>query len=137
MLRKYLLLGFIPLMMTTTAVAVFAQQRQAARVALENAVDAPAVHAADEPLDEMLAREVSFMAKAGELTPAEADALKLEARKTLRRWNSPVGNRATAEALRRELVPLLKDISWPAWDRFDRERIKLETRRQQAVVLAQ
>lgn len=129
--------GLTPLLTTAMAAGVFAQQRNAAPGVIENAVQRPAAPAADEPLDEMLAREVLFMAKAGELTPEQVDALELEARKTLRRWNPPVGSRATAEALRRELSPLLKDISRSAWEKFDRERQALDVRRKHAAILAQ
>jgi hypothetical protein len=90
-----------------------------------------------EPLGEVLAREVGFMAKVGQLTPEETEELSLEARKTLRRWGARIDNAALAPSLRRELTPLLKDISRPAWQKYDAERERLETRRRHAAVLVQ
>ncbi|MGH8164627.1 MAG: hypothetical protein ACREP1_09865, partial [Rhodanobacteraceae bacterium] len=89
------------------------------------------------------------MAQAGELTPDETQELKLEAEKTLSRWGVRRGAAAAVNgrgqpydeslgaSLRRELTPLLKDISRPGGEKYDAERERLETRRRQAAILAQ
>ncbi len=90
-----------------------------------------------EPFDDVLTREVQFMARVAELSPQEGGALKHEALKTRARWGGRIDNTAVSESLRRELTPLLKDISRVGWEKYDAERARLEARRRHAAILGQ
>lgn len=85
---------------------------------------------------DVLAREVGFMATVGELSPTQTESLRQEAQKTLDRWGARLDNPTFPEALRRELTPLLRDISRPGWEKFDAQRARLEGRRRRAALLA-
>ncbi|HWB13298.1 MAG TPA: hypothetical protein VG826_28995 [Pirellulales bacterium] len=90
-----------------------------------------------EPIDDVFAREVWFMAQVGDLSPDEADSLTHEARKTQARWGARLDDAALAASLRRELTPLLKDVSRSGWEKFDTERQKLADRRRHASIVRQ
>jgi hypothetical protein len=95
---------------------------------------------AEDPVDllgEVARRQVQFMAKVGELSPNECQALTEEAQRTLGRWGGRVDNAAVGPSLGRELTPILKDISRTAWEKFDAERQRLDVRRRNAALLAQ
>lgn len=88
-------------------------------------------------VENVLEREVWFMARVGELSPDEGRLLADEAKKALLRWGARIESGSLASSLRRELTPLLKSISHAGWEKFDAERERLEERRVHATILAQ
>ncbi|HEV3342944.1 MAG TPA: hypothetical protein VG125_21400 [Pirellulales bacterium] len=134
--------GFVIVLFSLAVLVSATRAQPGRRPALDRApvddaqvVPPPPVEA--EPFGDVFAREVWFMAQAAELSPEDTDALGQEALKTRARWGARIDNTALAESLRRELTPLLKDISRPGWERYDRERERLEARRRHAAVLGQ
>jgi hypothetical protein len=112
-------------------------------------------------LRDVLAREVEFMAKVGELTAGERESLMEQGELAIKRREAlfnpmnPVGQRVAVvvnglnqmrqvrhpdtpdQAVRRELTLVLKAISHDAWEKFDAARERLDHRRRRAEVLAQ
>jgi hypothetical protein len=104
---------------------------------------------ASESRIESLAREVKFMAKVGELTAEEAEALSTAGQRlTMNRALGALGgvqiandrplaaSECTGSMMRRNLTPLLKQVSFRAWEKFDAERERLEARQKRAAMLS-
>ncbi|HEV3005612.1 MAG TPA: hypothetical protein VGX78_14195, partial [Pirellulales bacterium] len=115
-----------------------------------------------ETLREALPKEIEFIAKVGELSAQERELLKKNGEQAIERRgamlvrrNARVGLRVavvvngqnqvrqvvrpetSAQAVRRELSPLLQSISREAWEKFDAERGRLDQRRRRADVFRQ
>jgi hypothetical protein len=115
-----------------------------------------------EQLKEPIAIQVQFMAKVGQLTAEEIESLQRDGSQAIERYLRPTNKGAAGRLVvrrvvvvngqadvreelsespqilaRRELAPVLKAISFTAWEKFDAERERLERRRKRADVLAQ
>lgn len=125
-------------------------QRQAIGVINDVQVDAQ-VHVAPAPAEpriETLAREVKYMTQVAELTADEADAFSTAAQRlvmnralgAVRRVDIVNGRAVAAEspaaAMRRGLTPLLKQISFKGWEKFDADRERLDARQKRAARLS-
>jgi hypothetical protein len=115
-----------------------------------------------EQLKQPIAIQVQFMAKVGQLTAEEIESLQRDGSQAIERYLRPTNKGAAGRLVvrrvvvvngqadvreelsespqilaRRELAPVLKAISFTAWETFDAERERLERRRKRADVLAQ